>query len=150
MKKRNLLVLSAVVVGLLVAPHPAQAATYRIALPGAYFAALSDVFAGPFAPAPTKCSQTYASSALNGVDSLVVNIASRANTTMKIQWSADKTLAEHTGGGLIANFYNASCQSVGSTQGSGLVSSQWTVSVPLGAKWMLITNNSLFNVVLNF
>ncbi|HZQ29222.1 MAG TPA: hypothetical protein VFA94_16110 [Acidimicrobiales bacterium] len=100
------------------------------------------------------CHPEYVNSPVNGIDSRVIDISSRANQQVSVHWSAAHTqLADALGaGGLSGQFYDGNCVPVGAgtSTPSPNQAVPWTFKVPATAKWMVVEVNNLMSVHLSF
>lgn len=93
--------------------------------------------------------------AVNGVDTAIIDISAMAigGKPITIRWTGDNTVGKAVGigTGLAARFYNTNCEYYFiNVPTSGINPGSWTITVPVGAKWMNVTANGLRDVSLSF
>jgi hypothetical protein len=94
------------------------------------------------------CPGAFLTSPANGSDSVVIDIGARANQQVPVTWSATVARPE-LGGGMQAIFVTAGCSQMSTgSSGSGTNPGVWTLNVPAGARYLVITNMFLTNVTL--
>ncbi|HEV7888531.1 MAG TPA: hypothetical protein VGO92_13305 [Acidimicrobiales bacterium] len=132
------------VLALLMTALPARAVThYKILSPRAFFAATSDACVA-------ACDPAFITSPANGVDSMVIDIHSRANTPLNVVWTANTSVSGVIGGSLSVVFYTRNCALTPSTAKAATAPGVWSMTVPAAAYWMVVTNNGFANVDLSF
>lgn len=128
--------------------NPASAShgrTYEIKTTKAGFFAMSSLFT------ERDCDASFVSSPLNGIDSVVIDVGSHQNSTVTLQWTGDSTVAALIGGGMVAEVRSAGCAVLTpAPRGSGIRPGPWSIFLPAGAKWLIITSSWMNNVRLHF
>jgi hypothetical protein len=96
------------------------------------------------------CNPTVAS-AVNGTDTVIIDISDRADKDVTVTWSAAaKQVAQNANGGLDPSFFTSVCGEIGmSVPGSGPNGPTWTFHVPPGSQWLAITSVGLVEVSLS-
>jgi hypothetical protein len=135
--------------GMLVGGVPAEAATYTIYGSSEIGGIDSwSVFkAGNCSP---DLARSVDKGGISGIDSLIVDISSRANQPLNAQWSASARV-EPLIANLVVHFIDSRCQDIPaafSTQSA--TPGPWSFQVPSGTKWMVITARNMANVSITF
>ena len=134
---------------LLAGGTPAKAANSYTILASQVFIASGNAFVA------AGCNPAYISSPANGIDSRVIDLGGTRpiDTTLSVQWTAVTQVAEHAGGGMTLLQYSSDCKQIpNANSGSGVQAGggTWNFRLPANSRYLLISNNSMFNVTLTF
>lgn len=112
----------------------------------------SNVTDGGFVFGKAGCNPALDGSAIDGVDTVIIDISSRQNQFVTINWSGDARPAQTALGiGLIPRFFSGSCgEFFNAASSSGVFPGNWTIFVPNGAKWLTITSNGILDATVRF
>lgn len=97
-----------------------------------------------------NCDPTLDDSALDGIDSQIVNINGRGNTTLQASWSAEPNLARSLPGSLTAKFYSGDCNALGDQVVVSRQPGGWPIPVPGSTKWLVVVSTYEFTVNFSF
>lgn len=91
--------------------------------------------------ANTNCS-TVAASAINGVDSRIVDVGAWGGRSVHIDWTA-----EHNLSGIETHPFSSSCALLFKPGKTSMATpGRLTVALPTGTKWLVVTSNYAVNV----
>jgi hypothetical protein len=96
------------------------------------------------------CDTRLVDSKADGIDSKIIDISSRINTTLQVTWTAEPHVAGAGSGNLTAKFFSAACSGVPVPLPTSRTPGRWSVPVPGAAKWMVVVSTNEAQVQFSF